>query len=108
MLVTFKSGAAADVIMFGDSARHLLRVLGKDPDAASGIVTVDQLPDAIATLRSAIADDKAHHAPADAEPADEEAPSGMNAPVSFAQRAWPVLEMLEYSEKEHKPVTWGV
>jgi hypothetical protein len=31
----------------------------------------------------------------------------MAAPVSFHQRAWPLLEMLEYSLKEGKPVTWG-
>ena len=54
MLVTFKSRAGADVIMFGDAARRLIEVLGKDAGDARGIVTVEQLPSAIARLQSAI------------------------------------------------------
>lgn len=109
MLITFQSAAAADVIMFGDVAQRLLTVLGKDASSAAGIVTVEQLPDAIAALRHAIDEDK-RHLGNDDEPADEdgqEAPRGMATPVSFYQRAWPLLEMLEYAQKEGKPVTWG-
>mgnify|MGYP000361404418 CR=1 FL=1 len=58
-IVTFKSRAAGDVIMFGKVARVLLEVIGKDPDDARGIVTVAQLPGAIAALRDAVAADKA-------------------------------------------------
>jgi len=108
MLITFKSGAAADVIMFGDAARSLLQVLGKDPNDATGIVTVEQLPGAIAALKAAIEENKHAHDDGKDDEADEETPKGMGAPVSFAQRAWPLLDMLEYSLKEHKPVTWGV
>jgi len=107
MLITFKSGAAADVIMFGDAAKHLLRVLGKDPNDETGIVTVEQLPDAIAALKSAIDEDKHHHDDVNVNETEEDAPRGMGAPVRFSQRAWPLLDMLEYSLKEHKPVTWG-
>ncbi|MBS0553631.1 MAG: DUF1840 family protein, partial [Proteobacteria bacterium] len=39
MLVTFKSAASADVIMFGDIAKQLIAVLGKDPEDSKGIVT---------------------------------------------------------------------
>ena len=60
MLITFKSGAGADVIMFGDAARRLLEVLGKDAGEARGIVTVEQLPVAIARLQSAIDAERAH------------------------------------------------
>lgn len=110
MLVTFKSDAAADVIMFGDVAKILLRVLGKDPDGATGIVTVEQLPAAIASLKSAIDRDKARHEGAQSakDDEDDDAPQGMAAPVNLYQRAWPLLEMLEYARQEDKPVTWGV
>jgi uncharacterized protein YgbK (DUF1537 family) len=108
MLITFQSAAAADVIMFGDVAQRLLTVLGKDTSTNAGIVTVEQLPDAIAALRRAIEDDKHRHSnDDDADDDDQETPRGMAAPVSFHQRAWPLLEMLEYSLKEGKPVTWG-
>lgn len=109
MLVTFKSAAGADVIMFGDAARAMFRVLQKDPDSPTGIVTIEQLPMAIARLQEAIEDDKAARAAqADDAATDDDAPRGMAAPVSFAQRAWPLLDLLQLSHKEGKPVTWGV
>ncbi len=113
MLVTFKSAAAADVIMFGDAAKTLLRALGKPADEPTGIVTVEQLPAAIAALKSAIEEDKARHEGDDAEDnededGDDRPQRGMAAPVSFYQRAWPLLTMLEYAQQEGKPVTWGV
>lgn len=110
MLITFKSAAAADVLMFGESARGIFQVLGKDANAAQGIITVQQLPDAIARLQKAIDEDKARRdtEPEDADgEVDESKPRGIGAPVSFAQRAWPLLDMLQYALKEDKPVTWG-
>ncbi|NMG75331.1 DUF1840 domain-containing protein [Aromatoleum diolicum] len=112
MLFTFKSAAGADVIMFGDVAKQLVAILGKDPDDAKGIVTVEQLPGAIARLRAAIDEDKARQArqPQDADEDEEPDPerSGMAAPVGLAQRAWPLLDLLELSQKEGVPVVWGV
>jgi hypothetical protein len=111
MLITFKSAAAADVLMFGDHGKAILKILGKDGDDPQGIVTVEQLPDAIARLRAAIAADKASRSqPTDAEEeaAREAGQSGMAAPVSLAQRAYPLLAMMEDSLKERTPVTWGV
>ena len=111
MLITFKSAAGADVIMFGDIAKKLVAILGKDPQDAKGIVTVEQLPGAIARLRAAIEEDKARQAgQARAEDEDEPDPErrGMAAPVSLAQRAWPLLDLLQLSQKEGVPVTWGV
>ena len=46
MIVTFQSQAAGDVIMFGDVARRMMEIMGKDP-SDKGILTVEQLPDAI-------------------------------------------------------------
>lgn len=111
MLITFKSAASADVIMFGDAAKQLIGILGKDPEDTKGIVTTEQLPDAISRLRAAIDEDRARQAArndAD-EAADREAGhTGMAAPVGIAQRGWPLLDMLVTSQKEGKPVTWGV
>lgn len=115
MLVTFKSSASADVIMFGEVADKLLKILGKDPDGAKGIVTVEQLPGAIERLKTAIEEDRARQAELerqrnlDDEQADHEAGrTGMAAPVGLAQRAWPLLVMLEQSLGEETPVVWGV
>lgn len=112
MLFTFRSAAGADVIMFGDIAKKLVAILGKDPADAKGIVTVEQLPDAIARLRAAIDEDRARQAGHAQDEDEDEEPDpdrrGMAAPVSLAQRAWPLLEMLELSQKEGVPVVWGV
>lgn len=105
MLIIFKSPAGGDVIMFEKNGKEMLSVLGKDPEEPKGIFTVAQQPEAIATLKAAIAADKAR-APADDEDESERKPGGGN--VSFFQRAVPLLELLELSLKEGKPVTWGV
>ena len=106
MLVIFKSPASGDVIMFEKNGKEMLGVLGKDPADGKGIVTVEQLPGAIATLRQAIADDKARHAGQD--DVQEAEPKSGGPGVSFFQRAVPLLDLMERSLKDKVPVTWGV
>ena len=112
MLFTFRSDAASDVIMLGDSAKKLIAILGKDPNDTQGIVTVEQLPDAIARLQAAFDEDRArqveHEDDAEADDAAKADRTGMGAPVGLAQRAWPLLDMLRASQKEGVPVIWGV
>ena len=110
MLLTFKSAASADVIMFGEVASRLLEILGRSPDDTKGILTVAQLDEAVVRLRAAIDADKQQHArqPDDDQDDDEERPRGMAAPVSLAQRAYPLLEMLQYAQRDKVPVVWGV
>ena len=114
MLYTFKSDAAAPVIMFADVAKKLIAILGKDPEDVKGIVTVEQLPGAIERLRTAIDEDKARQAAHDEETEEEKeaaaaaGKTGMGAPVGLAQRAWPLLDMLQSSQKDGVPVVWGV
>ena len=110
MLIIFKSSASGDVIMFEKNGKEMLGVLGKDPAEAKGIVTVEQLPGAIAAVKAAIESDKtrlAEQAKEAADPDENDAkPSGGG--VSFFQRAVPLLELLERSLKDKVPVTWGV
>ncbi|MFN6961254.1 MAG: DUF1840 domain-containing protein [Rhodocyclaceae bacterium] len=110
MIITFKSRASADVIYFGDVARRLIELMGKEP-AEQGIVTIEQLPEAIARLKAAIAADKESHrqlVQVD-EPGYETPPDGGMRPlVSLTQRALPLLMMLEESLAAKEPVVWGV
>ncbi|MBS1208266.1 MAG: hypothetical protein H6R19_664 [Proteobacteria bacterium] len=108
MLITFKSDADGDVIMFGQIGRLMLKTLGKDPDDTRGIITVAQLDDAIARLREAIAQDKAEHDPAESFEAPEQEP-GQAYPepvIHFSQRAVPLLDMLLHSARHGVDVTW--
>lgn len=105
MLITFKSAVSGDLIMHEKNGKEILVRLGKDPEAASGIITVEQLPAAIASLRAVLMPDNsgtAKHgntAAATDEAADR---------ISLAQRALPLLETLERALAGGKPVTWGV
>jgi hypothetical protein len=70
-------------------------VLGKDPADAKGIVTVEQLPGAIAAVgrhrrrQGALAEPP--------RPTDEDDAKPAGGGVSFFQRAVPLLELLERS-----------
>lgn len=105
MLIIFKSAASGDVITLEKVGKEMLDVLNKDRDAAQGIVTVAQLPDAIARVRQAIDADVAAHAGLPPQDDTEETP---DADLSFHQRGRPLLALLERSLAEKVPVTWGV
>ncbi len=107
-MIVFRSDAAADIMMFDDVAKRMMEIMGREFSTRS-IITVEQLPEAIALLRAAIADDRARHAGQYDTPETEEVPGGgKRAYVGLAQRAVPLVEMLEYSLKAEKPVLWGV
>ena len=105
MLIIFKSPASGDVNMLEKNARELLGLLGKNPDDRQGVITVEQLPAAINALQAEIAADKArpkindkgHESDDDAEPE-----------ISLAQRALPLLQLLQNALKAKAMVTWGV
>jgi hypothetical protein len=113
MIVTFQSPASGDVIMFGDVAQRMMKLMGKDV-TDKGIVTVEQLPDAIARLKAAIEEDKQQRTGVQEENAPQTEPAGSGGAqgsrpfVSLTQRAVPLLELLEWSLKKNKPVIWGV
>ena len=108
MLVVFKSQAAGDVMMFGKNAKQMLKIVGKDPEAAQGVITVEQLPEAIARVKAAMDEDKRSRADRDSgEPEQVDASTGQPV-IHLAQRALPFLELLQYALQGEKPITWGV
>lgn len=106
MLITFKSAASGNVILLGENGRELLRAMGRDPDADKGIVTVEQLPGAIAAIRAAVEADK--RTQAEQSDTAEDADDAPGDRIHLAQRALPFLELLERSLQDKVPVTWGV
>ena len=114
MIITFQSPASGDVIMFGDVAKRMMKLMGKD-ETDKGIVTVEQLPEAIARLKAAIEEDKQQRAGVSEDDLPQTEPDrsrgnaqGSRPYVTLAQRAVPLLELLEWSLKKKKPVVWGV
>ena len=114
MLITFKSKAAADVVMYESHAKPILDLLHKDP--ARGVITAAEAGDAIAQLESQINASKAHDA---AEALARDVNAHHNAdiddhkhekiePVTFSARAYPLLDMLREAKKGNYDVLWGV
>ena len=110
MLYKFKSQAAAEVIMLQSSAEELLKIIGKAP-GATGIITVEQIPAAIAALRQAVAESEAaekSRAEASAAPDGEGDDEEADEPVLPHQLVAPFVRLLEASAAEGKAVVWGV
>jgi hypothetical protein len=106
-LVIFRSKAAADITMFAESARRIFEIVGR-PESARGVITAEQIPDALQRLTAAVEQDKAQYK-ASADAANDESESkGMQARgVTFSQRAFPLIEMLRAAQKKGADVTWG-
>lgn len=107
-MITFQSEASGDVMMFDEVAHRMMDIIGKE-HTQRGVVTVEQLPECIARLKAAIAEDRARaRGRPDGEGDGDEEETGVAARVSLAQRALPLLELFERSLAREKPVLWGV
>jgi hypothetical protein len=104
MLITFKSKAAGDIPMFPEHASQLLAVIGKklEPESSPrGIITAAEVPAALAKLKAAADTSRAE------QRASQDLPDA-HLSVSLAQRAFPLIEMLERAEKKSADIVWGV
>lgn len=114
MLITFKSKAAADVVMYEQHAKRILDLLHKD--VQRGVITTDELDTALQSLESVMGESRnqapaealhrgANTHPGEAEGDEENAHSDY---VSLSVRAYPLLEMLREAKKRHVNVVWGI
>jgi Domain of unknown function (DUF1840) len=104
MIYKFKSRATGDLIMLGPDGDRMLQLLGREP-AAKGIIDVEHMDAAIATLQQAMHDEEAAASAGDG--GDNGDGDGAKN-VSLRQRLWPMVEMLKLSRSESQPVVWGV
>jgi len=103
MLVTFRTDAYANITMFGDVAVRLLKLMGHSGTVPSAILA-DDVPQALARLKAAIAADKA--ASADGPRTGAQSDDSEEPPVSLAHRALPLIELLEAAAKRKCDVMW--
>lgn len=109
MLITFKSKAAADVPMYAEHAKLLLSMIDKslEPESAPrGIITAAEVPQALEKLRSAVDASRRTEKERAANARDDE--PGQPLPVGLAQRAFPLVDMLERAAKDGRDIVWGV
>jgi hypothetical protein len=121
MLFEFKSRATGSVVMTSDVGKKVLPLIGKVPEP-KGIITVGQMPAAIAALEAACrretalaqaAKDKARRGQdpaaaagdADADDQDDGADPHL---IGICQRVYPLIEMMKTAHAAGKDITWGV
>ena len=108
MLITFKCRAAPELVMLENLAHYLLEIVGKHL-GQRGVITHEELPQAIAKLEAAIVTDKREIAEHDGHFHEgEEGHEPHEMPIGLAQRAYPFLDMLRAAERENADVLWGV
>jgi hypothetical protein len=107
MLYRFKSQATADLVMLNDTGEQMLAAMGKEV-APKGVVTVAQIPAALAALAQAVADSEAATAQEEAAEATDPDDAPKADGVRLRQRATPLVAMLKESHAAGKDVVWGV
>jgi hypothetical protein len=111
MLVTFKSKAAADVIMYKEHAKRILDLFNKDINR--GVITAAETESALAKLNAEIEESRARGEENAADSSrrtgseDDHEREAMHT-VSFATRAYPFLEMLRAAHKRGCDIAWGI
>ena len=105
MLYKFKSQADGDVIMLQNNGDQMLTIVGKEP-SPQGIITVEQIPAAIAALKAAIEVHEAAESLRTEHPEEEVEVEGDS--VMLRQRAAPFIDLLKRSAEAGKDVLWGV
>jgi hypothetical protein len=97
MLVKFDS-EAGQILMFGDVAVALLKMMGQSGVVPGAIVAPD-IPSALEKLRQGV-EAQAHHPRARRDDETEEPD------VTVRQRAVPLIELLDRAAKQAKNVMW--
>ena len=107
MLIAFKSDAYADIIMFGDIAQQLLKMMGHSGTVPSAIRAED-VPAALERLKHSLRGEKTSgDAQAGAGAGTGAAGRGENDHnVSLRDRALPLIELLTAAAKKHRDVMW--
>jgi hypothetical protein len=102
MLIKFKSDAYADIAMFGDIARRLLKMMGHS-GTVPGAILADDVPAALERLRRGIESSPAENTEL---PADMQAEDLADQPVSLGNRALPLIELLTAARTKRRDVMW--
>ena len=109
-LVVFRSKAAGEIFMFAETARRIFDIIGRK-EAPRGVITAEQVPDALQKLVDAVEEEKAQlkAAQEEADLADKQGDSPVQQrAVTLAQRAFTLIEMLREAQKKKVDVTWGI
>ena len=100
MLVTFKTTAYADIVMFSDAAQSLLKLMGQSGNVPGAIMGED-VADALEQLQNNLKNQPEPEQP-EVHVADEDQTNR----VALATRAVPLIELLEAAKAAGANVMW--
>ena len=103
MIVTFQSRAHADIVMFGDIAVSLLKLMGHSGTVPGAILAGD-IPTALDHLKKAVAENTAVVADTSDQVEEEEESGGYT--INLAHRALPLIELLADAAIAKCDVMW--
>lgn len=109
MLVVFYSKPAAEVLMFAEHALLVLKAAGKpytDTLPERGVITHEQLDDAIAGIEKAIIEGPPIDERLESDDDNDDRAHPISQPVNFRQRSFPLLAMLRLAKQHNADVTW--
>ncbi|MCB2427704.1 DUF1840 domain-containing protein [Methylophaga pinxianii] len=95
MIVTFSTKAYADITMFGDVAKNMLKIMGHS-GTIPGAFQPQDLPSALSHLQKAVDSSKA----AEQDPQEGEFKPGLS------QRALPLINLLKAAIDANADVMW--
>lgn len=101
MLITFKTPVHADITMFGDVAKALIKLMGHS-GSVPGALLAEDVPRALERLRAGVGQNP--DAPLNPAGQDDEAVRGES--VTLSHRAMPLIDLLEAAAREQKNVMW--
>lgn len=105
MTFKFKSQATGELLMLSAHAQALLQHIGKSSDP-KGILTPEEMPAALASLRSLPLDELSEEGASAKQDGDGEQPEADA--VDLRRRAWPLIQMIEAAQAAKEPIVWGV
>ncbi|MDD2918611.1 DUF1840 domain-containing protein [Rhodoferax sp.] len=111
MLYKFKSKVTGDVIMLQTNGQRVLEIIGKHSAAEpsnKGILLPEQMPQAMAALKQAVALEETQQNEAIAQALAENLPPPRFEAISLRQRTLPFIDMIAQCIKAKEAITWGV
>lgn len=111
MIYEFTTRAGGRITYASVTGAQILHLIGKQP-GPRGVIVVADLPAAIAALESAVERERtqpvAERKVVEPHAGDDDEDREREPPVSLAQRAFPMLDLLRFAARENVDVTWGL
>ena len=102
MLITFETKAYANITMFGDIAKKLIKYMGHS-GSVPGAIKAEDLPNALDKLKAAVLVEMQENQQQDQDKQQDEDGEAF---VSVDKRAKPLIELLEAAIEQNTDVMW--